>query len=627
MQKTSSYKSFRAKVQNKLLRKTRKRRGDELIPAVHPLVRLQQTIGNQAVGRLIQAQLKVEQPGDKFEQQADQMAEVVMRMSESQMKPREEKDENLNRQPVKEEKEIREQPIEENEEKLQQQPEEENEEVSIATKQVPGHSPIVTTKLQAKINTLRGNGKPLSRSERSFFESRFHQDFSQVRIHNDSQASETARAITARAITVGRDIVFGAGEYEPHSAGGRQLLAHELTHTLQQKQGKVRIQRESLEEAIEKDKELKKIKNELDDELQKWAKGKGISETLDPNHPEYAFTLQEYAFKLTVGEELKPLPRPSKKTKQAAAWSKNHKKAYLLSMMILESGKEVTQKEARAAMIAQYSLAKTGLVKEAMKLAESVTDKEEKEAIYTSLVDQAHKLNSSQLKVITQFFISSGRGLENNPIIEKSRDETNSFCKKLGNEKLKAVLDIIIDSYKKEPGLIKISARILIYFPKFREDFSRWMWEKDKEFLSKILESEYFVEPDYGGVAFEEKKAVTMAKDMPWVYKWKQKYYVEYLSQVGEKAGVKIPTPKTMNFPDIKNWLDTNTERIGEALNKLYSKQPKKITDTYEKIADAFFYHVDRGNVIPNLMGRLSHLKAGAPKGMRIKSDCDVLAT
>jgi outer membrane protein OmpA-like peptidoglycan-associated protein len=68
-------------------------------------------------------------------------------------------------------------------------------------------------------------------------ETRFGTDFSTVRIHADSTAAETARTIGAAAYTVGRDIVFGTGRYQPHSSAGQQLLAHELAHVVQQSRG------------------------------------------------------------------------------------------------------------------------------------------------------------------------------------------------------------------------------------------------------------------------------------------------------------------------------------------------------------------------------------------------------
>jgi len=79
-----------------------------------------------------------------------------------------------------------------------------------------------------------GPGQPLDSSTRAFFEPRFGTDFSQVRVHTGSQAEASARAVNALAYTVGRDVVFGTGHYAPGTPGGQRLLAHELTHVLQQ---------------------------------------------------------------------------------------------------------------------------------------------------------------------------------------------------------------------------------------------------------------------------------------------------------------------------------------------------------------------------------------------------------
>ena len=81
---------------------------------------------------------------------------------------------------------------------------------------------------------LRSPGQPLDLPTRSVMESLFGADFSQVRIHTDTRAAESARALQARAYTLGRDIVFGSGQYQPYTSKGRQLLAHELVHTVQQ---------------------------------------------------------------------------------------------------------------------------------------------------------------------------------------------------------------------------------------------------------------------------------------------------------------------------------------------------------------------------------------------------------
>jgi hypothetical protein len=81
---------------------------------------------------------------------------------------------------------------------------------------------------------LRSPGQPLDQSTRELMEARFGHDFGRVRVHVDARAAGSARAVNARAYTVHKDIVFGAGEYAPATPSGRRLLLHELTHTVQQ---------------------------------------------------------------------------------------------------------------------------------------------------------------------------------------------------------------------------------------------------------------------------------------------------------------------------------------------------------------------------------------------------------
>jgi hypothetical protein len=82
--------------------------------------------------------------------------------------------------------------------------------------------------------TGAGGGAPLDPSLRERFEPRFGVDFGSVRIHTGPRATESARAVNALAYTVGRDIVFADGHYAPHTERGARLLAHELTHVVQQ---------------------------------------------------------------------------------------------------------------------------------------------------------------------------------------------------------------------------------------------------------------------------------------------------------------------------------------------------------------------------------------------------------
>lgn len=91
-----------------------------------------------------------------------------------------------------------------------------------------GASPIVE-------DTLRTPGQPMDAATRTWFERRFGHDFGNVCVHQDSRAIASARAINARAYTVGHDIVFGDGQYAPHTPSGRHLLAHELAHVIQQR--------------------------------------------------------------------------------------------------------------------------------------------------------------------------------------------------------------------------------------------------------------------------------------------------------------------------------------------------------------------------------------------------------
>ncbi|UCF91849.1 MAG: DUF4157 domain-containing protein [Desulfobacterales bacterium] len=110
---------------------------------------------------------------------------------------------------------------------------EEKEEL-LQTKPVTDRTPEVTPCVAAEIALMQGSGQPLPSSERTFFEPRFGHDFSEVRIHADTRAANAAQALHSRAFTVGRDIVFGARQYQPEKTSGRQLLAHELTHVMQQ---------------------------------------------------------------------------------------------------------------------------------------------------------------------------------------------------------------------------------------------------------------------------------------------------------------------------------------------------------------------------------------------------------
>ena len=220
---------------------------------------LQRTIGNQAVQRLIrsgalQAKLRIGQLRDKYEQEADRVADAVMRMPEPgvQRQAEPEEEETLQTKPLANQittlvQVQRQEEPEEEEETLQAKPpvgqitplvqrqvEPEEEEEELQAKATSGHISEANPNLESDIQSLKGGGQPLSENDRAFFEPHFGRDFSKVRVHADTLGAEAARTVNARAFTVGRDVIFGAGHYAPGTSEGRRLMAHELTHVLQQ---------------------------------------------------------------------------------------------------------------------------------------------------------------------------------------------------------------------------------------------------------------------------------------------------------------------------------------------------------------------------------------------------------
>ncbi|NET82268.1 MAG: DUF4157 domain-containing protein [Moorea sp. SIO1F2] len=211
---------------------------------VHPLLKLQRTIGNQAVNRLIQTKMQVGEPDDVYEKEADSVAAQVMRMSAPSVQNQTEEEE-IQTKPIglqlqSDEEEIQTKPIglqlQSEEEDIQTKPialQLQSEEEEIQTKANPGQTPAVSPNLETKIQSRRGTGQPLPASTRAFMEPRFGANFSGVRVHTDSSASQMNKELGAQAFTHGRDIFYGAGK----SPGKNSLTAHELTHTIQQTGG------------------------------------------------------------------------------------------------------------------------------------------------------------------------------------------------------------------------------------------------------------------------------------------------------------------------------------------------------------------------------------------------------
>ena len=158
----------------------------------------------------VQAKLSVGAPDDPLEHEANAMADRIMRMPEQNFIQRKcshcEEEEKAQRKPLS----------------------------SFIQRKESAGGTAATDAISNQVNSSKGNGTGMEEGTKSFMETRFGTDFSDVRIHTDNGAMQMNSALSAKAFTVGSDIYFNRGEYTPASQSGKHLLAHELTHTVQQ---------------------------------------------------------------------------------------------------------------------------------------------------------------------------------------------------------------------------------------------------------------------------------------------------------------------------------------------------------------------------------------------------------
>ena len=212
-----------------------------------------------------QAKLSISQPGDKYEQEADSVAQQVMQRiaqpvnrqsiqrvalpegEELQMKPMANSITPLvQREALPEEEEELQMKSLDNSTLQRQEAPEDAEELQMKPMVQRRAETLMADApdLEASINQARGGGQAMAKNIRHPMEVAFGTDFSGVKVHTDSQSDQLNRSIQARAFTTGQDVFFRQGEYNPGSRGGQELLAHELTHVVQQNGGAV--QRSSL---------------------------------------------------------------------------------------------------------------------------------------------------------------------------------------------------------------------------------------------------------------------------------------------------------------------------------------------------------------------------------------------
>ncbi|CAN5484934.1 hypothetical protein BH09BAC6_BH09BAC6_01770 [soil metagenome] len=166
-------------------------------------------------GYLIQPKLSVNTPGDVYEQEADHMADKVMRMADRSVNSK------VFFKPAVS--------------SVQRKCAACDEEKNIQRKENTTDAGQGGGQLDSYVSSLGSSGRQMSEVSRKFFEPRFGHDFSNVRLHTDAVAAKSAQSINALAYSTGNHIVFNSGQYSPESDSGKKLIAHELTHVIQQK--------------------------------------------------------------------------------------------------------------------------------------------------------------------------------------------------------------------------------------------------------------------------------------------------------------------------------------------------------------------------------------------------------
>ncbi|MFC4873932.1 DUF4157 domain-containing protein [Negadavirga shengliensis] len=209
-------------------------------------------------GPVIQAKLTIGQPGDKYEKEADAMADQVVQQPAAT---------NASSLLLSSDRSIQQKPIFESaagphedetlqrkceaceQEEMVQKMENEEEETPVQAKRESHSLPV---NLESTLNSTKGSGSPLPNDTRTQMEGAFGVDFSSVRVHTNSTAVQMNKELGAQAFTHGSDIYFNSGKYDTKTSQGQKLLGHELTHTVQQGKSPEKIQKEDGESNLDR---------------------------------------------------------------------------------------------------------------------------------------------------------------------------------------------------------------------------------------------------------------------------------------------------------------------------------------------------------------------------------------
>ncbi len=217
-------------------------RSDPRLLSPRDVLQMQRISGNQAVAQMltgmnpktiVQAKLTVGAAGDKYEEEADQVASQVMRMPAPAA---------LVAQRHSEEDQLQAKPLAESITPLVQRAAVPEEEELQAKSMTDGGAFTPGADFESSLASARSGGAPLPESTRDFMEQRIGANFSGVKVHTDAQSDQLNQSIQAKAFTTGQDVFFREGAYQPGSESGQELIAHELTHVVQQN-GSEKIQR------------------------------------------------------------------------------------------------------------------------------------------------------------------------------------------------------------------------------------------------------------------------------------------------------------------------------------------------------------------------------------------------